>query len=71
MDDDESRILTEEYIEDFPQIRRELETKTSKNVFYLRYRLVKHAFQPLDIYFYYRTKIQEKVAELENINVFE
>jgi hypothetical protein len=68
---DESQKLTEKFVENFPQIRKELEAKTSKNVFFLRYKLVKNAFQPLDIYFYYRSKIKEKVNDLESINIFE
>lgn len=58
-------------VDDQAQFGKMLRTKTSKNIFYLRFRLISVAVQPFDIFMYYRNTISEKIAVLSEINVFE
>jgi len=63
--------MTERLFEEYPDFGKMLKTKTSKNVFYLRFKLISAAVQPFDIFMYYRNTISEKISLLSDINIFE
>ena len=56
-EDDASLLLNDKYVEGYPLISKELKTKTSKNLFCIRYHLVKNSFSPIDIFYYYKTRV--------------